>query len=427
MRSESCHTAAEDGTPQTGSARLKQRIDRAMSREKLLEIARHNLAHHRAGTIEQAPGVFRIPAQAYTAPQQFQREVDLIFKRLPVVLAPSAELPKAGDYKAMAPMGVPLLLTRDKQSKVHVFLNACGHRGCPLKEAGTTGQGSRFVCPYHGWTYTNEGTLMGVAAAEDFGEFDRSEYALPELPAMERSGLIWGILDPKSTLDMDGFLCGYDEMLDDFGFADWYLFDSRTLRGPNWKIAYDGYLDLYHLPVLHKNTIGGTRTAQANYYGWGPHQHTVSPERFSVFEGRPESDWTNEEMITGVWTIFPHVSIASFNGGGRGAMISQLFPGASVGESYTTQYYVMEKVPDEETRIGARQQFDLLEKVVLDEDYKTGLLVQEALAAGARTHSLFGRNELGGQVFHGWVERILNTPDDGLDALFRPDARQAAE
>jgi hypothetical protein len=45
--------------------------------------------------------------------------------------------------------------------------------------------------------------------------------------------------------------------------------------------------------------------------------------------------------------------------------------------------------------------------VVRDEDYKTGLQVQEALASGARNHSLFGRNEYGGQRFHGWVQRLL--------------------
>ncbi len=398
-----------------------------MSRAELLKIARHNVAHHRAGTIEQAPGIFQVPARDYTDPDRFRMEIDRIFKRLPLMLAPTAELPNSGDFKAMNPMGVPVLIARGKDGRARGFLNSCGHRGCPLKEAGTTGQGSRFVCPYHGWSYSNEGALIGVAAAADFGDFDKSQYALPELPTFERSGLIWAVLDPRSRLDFEGFLSGYDAMLDDFGFAGWHLFDKRTLRGPNWKIAYDGYLDLYHLPVLHKNSIGGTRTPQANYYAWGPHQHTVSPERFSVLVDRPEDDWMMEEMITGVWTIFPHVSIASFNMGGRGVMISQLFPGGNVGESFTTQYYLMEKVPSEETAAGARRQFDILETVVRDEDYKTGFQVQEALMAGAREHSLFGRNELGGQLFHGWVSRILETPDDGLNDLFRKPMRQAAE
>ncbi|MGE0667183.1 MAG: SRPBCC family protein [Sphingomonadales bacterium] len=397
-----------------------------MSKERLIEIVRDNIAHAKAGTMAMAPGVYKVPASAYTDEARFKREIDLIFKRMPLMLAPSAEVPNPGDYKAMTPFGTPVLITRGKDGKARAFMNACGHRGAPLRDCGT-GKATRFVCPYHGWTYNNEGKLVGVAASSEFGEFDRDEYGLPALPTYEKAGLIWAILDPKSTVDIAASLSGYDDMLAHFNFDNWYLFDSRTLRGPNWKIAYDGYLDFYHLPVLHKTTIGGDRSPQANYYDWGPHQRVTSPDRYLHLDKIPEDQWPMEDVMTGVWTIFPHISIASFKGGGRGAMISQLFPGSTVGESFTTQYYMMEKEPDQAGKDGARKQFDLLENVVRDEDYKTGLQVQESLSSGARNHSLFGRNEWGGQRFHGWVQRLLETPDDQLNALFSKPERQAAE
>jgi hypothetical protein len=31
---------------------------------------------------------------------------------------------------------------------------------------------------------------------------------------------------------------------------------------------------------------------------------------------------------------------------------------------------------------------------------------------------MFGKNEGGGQSFHGWVDKILNTPDKKLPSLF---------
>ena len=42
---------------------------------------------------------------------------------------------------------------------------------------------------------------------------------------------------------------------------------------------------------------------------------------------------------------------------------------------------------------------------------------------------LFGRNEGGGQRFHGWVQDIIDTDDEGLNALFQQAAsqKQAAE
>ena len=133
--------------------------------------------------------------------------------------------------------------------------------------------------------------------------------------------------------------------------------------------------------------------------------------------------------MQGVWTIFPHISIASFYGGGqRGAMISQLFPGETVGESTTTQFYVMENQPATEADVkSAHEQFDFLEIVVRDEDYSTGKRQHEALQSGLMEEVLFGRNERGGQVFHKWVEKLINASDADLQTIFAPEQREAAE
>ena len=64
------------------------------------------------------------------------------------------------------------------------------------------------------------------------------------------------------------------------------------------------------------------------------------------------------------------------------------------------------------------QQFEFLKGVVRDEDYATGLLQQEALRTGSRYYVMFGRNEEGGQVFHAWVEKILEAEDEELPGLF---------
>jgi hypothetical protein len=40
---------------------------------------------------------------------------------------------------------------------------------------------------------------------------------------------------------------------------------------------------------------------------------------------------------------------------------------------------------------------------------------------------LFGKNERGGQVFHGWVEKLLAADDAELAAMFAPVQAEAAE
>ena len=408
-----------------------------MPDDQLLEMTRSLIAHGRANTMDLADEVLRIPASTYTDPALFELEKKKIFKRLPLMLALSCELKEPGSFKAMTVVGVPVLLTRKKDGSVGAFVNMCSHRGNPLVEG--QGTATRFVCGYHGWTYRNDGELLGVASPGDFGPIDKAEHCLTRFPVLESAGLIWVILDPASQLDIADFLCGYDALLAHFGFADWHLFDSRQLAGPNWKTAYDGYLDFYHLPVLHAKTFGADFFNRANYFAWGPHQRLSSPSVTAQKTGSsevvdlstmPEQDWPIDALLQGVWTIFPHISIASFyGGGGRGALISQLLPGESVGESITTQFYVMEFEPtDDAVRQGAREQFDFLKVVVQDEDYATGKRQQEALQSGMMEHVLFGRNERGGQVFHQWASRLVEASDAELVEIFAPaQVSQAAE
>ena len=391
-----------------------------MSKSQLIEMARDGIAHAEAGTISQAKQIFKVPASHYYDPQHWRREVEGVFKRLPLMLATSAELPQPGDYKAMEAAGVPVLTTRDQQGKIRAYVNSCAHRGAQIMDDGR-GHAERFTCPYHAWSYNHAGELTNVYCPGDFGDLDKTEYGLVPLRADERSGLIWVLTDPASGLDFDIFLSGYDEPLSHFNFEDWHYFDSRRVDGPNWKIAYDGYLDFYHLPILHRETFGGDTSNKALYYGWGPHQHVKSPQTTQMhLNGMAETDWPSAFLLSGVWTIFPHVSIASFGeeGESRGVLISQLFPGDSPEKSYTIQNYLLEKTPDAAGAEAAREQFELLKYVVAEEDYATGLKQQKSLRTGARDHIIFGRNEEGGQKFHQWVKKILATDSGDLNALF---------
>ena len=87
-------------------------------------------------------------------------------------------------------------------------------------------------------------------------EINKNDYGLKTLPVYETAGLIWAIVNPKSTVDIQSFLAGYDKMLETFAFSEWVYVSKRTFSGPNWKIAYDGYLEYYHVPVLHRETFG---------------------------------------------------------------------------------------------------------------------------------------------------------------------------
>lgn len=388
-------------------------------RQQFVEMAKLNIAHTAAGgTASQAPGVFRVPARNYLDPERYQTEVERIFKRVPLMLALAGEMKEAGDYKAMTVMDVPVLLTRGRDGQIRAFINSCSHRGAVLVEDGL-GHAKRMACPYHNWTYNTEGDLVGLTDRREFGDVDVSCLGLTPLPVAERAGLVFAVLTPGAYLEIDAFLAGYDEVLEFFDFGSWELKWRQEIAGPNWKVAYDGYLDFYHLPFLHKDTFGTEISNKAIYTSWGPHQRVQRPDpKLLALRDIPEDEWNLNLLDAGVWTIFPHISFAGDHSGG---MFSQLFPGPTWDRSVTVQSWFVpagevevtrrSNLVPEDTENGSSQQQAFMRHVVEDEDYYTGLRLQRALAAGAKTEVLFGRNEGGGHLFHSWVEHCLREDD----------------
>ena len=391
-----------------------------MSREKLVAMAERTIAHNKAGTVHLTESITTIPASNYFDPERWQREVDMIFKRVPLLLAMTAEIKEINTYKAIDVVGMPVLISRGADGVARAFVNMCSHRGAQLVDPGV-GTARRFACPYHNWTYNQEGDLVGVFKQDDFGQLDTSCLGLTQLPIAERAGLIWVTLSPDSTLDFDAFFAGYDEMLEFCDFASMNHFGTRILAGPNWKISFDGYVDFYHLPILHKNTFGPDMSPDALFHRVGPHQRVTGPRgNWAKLEGRPTSEWPDSVLTGGVWSVFPHGSIAGFEiEGHKIYQVARVFPGATADESVTYLDFISTAPKTDEFIAAANKQIAFLENVVRDEDYATGLKIQRTVKTGAKKDLIFGRNEGGAQYVHGWLDALLVTADEDLNELFR--------
>ena len=391
-----------------------------MSREKLVAMAERTIAHNKAGTVHLTESVTTIPSSNYFDPERWQREVDMIFKRVPLLLAMTAEIKEVNTYKAIDVVGMPILISRGADGVARAFVNMCSHRGAQLVDPGV-GTARRFACPYHNWTYNQEGDLVGVFKQDDFGQLDTSCLGLTQLPIAERAGLIWVTLSPDSKLDFDAFFAGYDEMLEFCDFANMNHFGTRILAGPNWKISFDGYVDFYHLPILHKNTFGPDMSPDALFHRVGPHQRVTGPRgNWAKLEGRPTSEWPDSVLTGGVWSVFPHGSIAGFEiEGHKIYQVARVFPGATADESVTYLDFISTAPKTDEFIAAANKQIAFLENVVRDEDYATGLKIQRTVKTGAKKVLHFGRNEGGAQYVHGWLDALLVTPDEDLNELFR--------
>ncbi len=377
--------------------------------EAIGDVAEHLVNYVERGETFRGEKVTTLQSRIYTDPERWQAEMALIFRRVPLVLAASAELPVPNSYKADEYMGLPVLISRDKTGRVRAFLNVCAHRAAPVAAEGH-GTCNRFVCKYHGWTYAADGRLMGIADPAKFGDVDKAALGLRELPCEERSGLIFGVLTPGAPIDVDGFFSGMLADLDAIRFADWAYLGRRVIHGANWKIAFDGYIEGYHFQQLHPETIFPRTPSNITHYeAFGPHLRIGFPQTDigEKLGSIPRAEWGLRENqgYDFVRILFPNVSIFLAP---EITQIAQLFPGPTPDKNRTVLTFLRRDGPrdaDDAAAIGAT--IGWLRDVVRDEDYAIGERIQTGLASGAHGSIVLGENERGNQYFHEWVDWYL--------------------
>ncbi|MCF8571323.1 aromatic ring-hydroxylating dioxygenase subunit alpha [Gordonia sp. HY002] len=218
---------------------------------------RNLLGHLDGSTTDLWPEVAGSAAPDFADPLRAELERDRIFGTVPFIAAHSSEIARKNDFVTVELPRNKVILIRQRDGGVKAMINSCRHRGAELV-AEESGRCRLFSCPYHRWSYDPSGELRTVTLDDTFGDFDRSQYGLVQIPVEERHGFIWVVDDPNRSIDVAAWLGPeMDAIMASYDIGDLVSIDPHTYRRPtNWKIMQDGFLDNYHVKYAHPNTAG---------------------------------------------------------------------------------------------------------------------------------------------------------------------------
>lgn len=191
----------------------------------------------------------------------YRAEQQRIFEKNWLYLAHESQLKNPGDFVSAYMGEIPVIVARGADGKIAVSINSCPHRGLRVCRADQ-GNATRFVCPYHTWSFRPTGELVGIPQAGKIGhKIDKKTLGLKAVPRVETAfGLIFGSLNPEiESLDdylgdmrfyMDAFFNHFPGGLEVVGPAQKWQIKC------NWKLPVENMLgDIGHAPFLHGSLV----------------------------------------------------------------------------------------------------------------------------------------------------------------------------
>lgn len=235
------------------------------------------------------------PAAIFNDPAIFALEREKVFARSWVYLAHESEIPEEGDYVLRYILDDPLVVVRGEDGEIRALHNQCRHRGMQVCRS-ELGNAAHFRCPYHGWTYRNDGRLVGVPVQKEaYGDhLDKGALGLLPIAQLDTyNGMIFGTLDPDAM-----------PLADWLGDIRWYL-DLFTRRSPaglevigapqrwivdvDWKIAGENFIgDSYHTLMTHRSMVElGQAPRDPKYAMYGEQIHVPGRGHGAMMIGAP--------------------------------------------------------------------------------------------------------------------------------------------
>ncbi|MBT3551507.1 MAG: Rieske 2Fe-2S domain-containing protein [Rhodospirillaceae bacterium] len=275
------------------------------------------MSEHCASQIDKLIEADRVHRDVYTAPGIFDLEMARIFGRSWIWIGHASQVASIGDFVTTRIGRQPVIMVRHGDGQIKVLINRCRHRGvrlCALDRGNT----KQFRCPYHGWTYRTDGTLLTEPLrdvfAKDF-DLDEERMGLTKVARVDSyRGFVFANLTPGGAdlmPNLGPMKAGIDDICDRAPEGE-IAFTGGGFKqqfDANWKFWVENMIDLDHPRFAHVAASSAARGMEP-----GSDYVTARAANRVLNAFGASSEFWNK---TGVWA----------NGDGHGYMGS-LAPGA---------------------------------------------------------------------------------------------------
>lgn len=220
-------------------------------------------------------GTADVPRSRYTSPAFAELENEYLWTRTWQFGCMEVDIAEPGDYAVYDVADQSLLISRQADGSIKAYHNSCLHRGTKLRVEG--GKANQFKCPFHGWTWSNEGTLVDLPAEWDFPQIwgDPSS-CLPEAKVATWAGFVFVNMNP----DAEPFDTYAGKLVEHFGEA--FDFDQRframhTVKEvpANWKVCMEAFSEGYHVIATHPQILDFCADSNSQYSLWADSPHVT--------------------------------------------------------------------------------------------------------------------------------------------------------
>jgi Rieske 2Fe-2S family protein len=196
-------------------------------------------------------GARTLPRRYYVDPGILAEEHERIFTRRWLCVGREDRLTNPGDYFLQPVGNESIIVLRDRAGGLRAYYNVCRHRGTRLCEQPNGRLPETIQCPYHAWTYSLDGRLIGAPSSNDIEGFNKADYPLYTVAVESWEGFLFINLADEP----EPFTRAYERLLGRFSrFNLGNLAVARTIEydvRANWKLLFQNYSECYHCGPVH--------------------------------------------------------------------------------------------------------------------------------------------------------------------------------